>query len=56
MSDSKYITKYTKDHIRRFEIKLSKKYDADVIDWLESKQNINQYIKQLILKDKKSAD
>ena len=53
--NSEYITKYIKQNVRRFEIKLSKKNDADLIEWLESQGNVNQYIKNLIIKDKKSG-
>lgn len=54
--NSDYITKYIKTNIRRFEIKLSKKYDAELIDWLESKENITDYIKNLIINDKKGGN
>lgn len=52
---SEYIVQYTKTNIRRFEIKLSKKYDKEVIDWLESQPNVNQYIKNLVSKDMKKS-
>lgn len=51
--NSAYITNYIKKNIRRFELKLSKKNDKDLIDWLEEKDNINEYLKALILQDKK---
>ncbi len=48
-------TSYTIDYIktkqRQFMFKLSKLYDTEMIEWLESKENINAYIKELIKKD-----
>ena len=57
MSNSGYVTKYIKNNIRRFELKLSKKNDAEIIKYLESKPNTNKYLKELILEDiKKGGD
>ena len=55
MSKSAYITKYIKANLRRFEIKLNKNTDADLIAWLEGKKPLNQYIKNLIEQDKKKS-
>lgn len=54
-NNSKYITNYIKNNVRRFEIKLSKKTEKEIIIWLENKENINEYIKSLIIKDKKES-
>lgn len=51
--NSSYITKYIKENIRRFEFKMSKKTDKELIEWLEAQPNKNEYIKSLILADKK---
>lgn len=55
MSKSEYITKYIKDNLRRFEIKLNKNTDADLIAWLNRQKPVNQYIKNLIEQDKKKS-
>lgn len=55
MSNSGYVTKYIKNNIRRFELKLSKKNDAEIIKHLESKPNTNKYLKELILEDIKKG-
>lgn len=52
---SEYITKYIKNNIRRFEIKLSKKTENDIIAHLQAQPNVNQYIKELIIKDIKKG-
>ena len=55
MSKSAYVISYIKNNVRRFEIKLSRKNDAELISWLESKENVNDYIKKLIAQDKKGG-
>ena len=47
----KYITKYQKANTTQVNVRLSKKYDADIIDWLDSKEAKATYIKQLIRED-----
>jgi len=52
-----YLVNYTKNNIKRFELKLSRKNDAAIIEHLSKKPNVNQYLKQLIEKDiKKGTD
>lgn len=55
MSNSGYITKYIKNNVRRFELKLSKKNDAELIEHLQKQPNTNKYLKELILKDIKKG-
>ena len=43
--------KYIKEHYRRFGLKLHKTYDPEMIAFLESKDNLQQYLKELIKKD-----
>lgn len=50
---NEYLTNYIKTNIRRFEIKLSKIYDPDIIKWLESQKNLTEYIKNLVIEDMK---
>ena len=47
----KYITKYQKANTAQVNVRLSKKYDADIIAWLNSKDAKATYIKQLIRED-----
>lgn len=55
MGRVKYITNYIKTHSRRFELKLSKEKDVEIIAHLENQSNVNQYIKQLIVEDMKKG-
>ena len=51
-----YITKYQKEHTTQVNVRLSKKYDKDIIEWLDGlldREDIGKatYIKQLIRLD-----
>lgn len=53
----KYITKYQKENTTQINVRLSKKYDTDIIEWLNLLGEIDNgigkatYIKQLIRDD-----
>lgn len=52
---TKATIKHNHEKVRRFSMNLSP-VDADMIKWLESKDNITGYLKQLVRKDmEKSA-
>lgn len=46
---------YKKETYERLYVRLSKKYDADIIEWVNSKSNKRQYILNLIRKDIESS-
>ena len=50
---NKAVAKYEKK-LRRYVLKLSK-VDKDLIEFLDSKENINGYLKELIRKDKEKG-
>ncbi len=50
-----YLVNYTKNNIKRVELKLSKKNDAEIIEHLAKKPNVNSYLKQLIENDIKKS-
>ena len=49
----KYIEKYQKENTIQVNLRLSKKYDADIIEWLNALQTKGKatYIKELIRED-----
>lgn len=49
----KYITKYQKENTTQVNVRLSKKYDADIIEQLDKLEDTGKatYIKELIRKD-----
>ena len=46
-----YNAKYIKENQRQFMLKVNKLLDPEMVTWLESKDNIQQYLKQLIRED-----
>lgn len=50
-AQTKAVTKYIKEHTRRFTIQLNKQTDADMIAHLESVGNVTAYIKGLVAED-----
>ena len=46
-----YNAKYIKENQRQFMLKVNKLLDPEMVAWLESKDNIQQYLKQLIRED-----
>jgi S-adenosylmethionine:tRNA-ribosyltransferase-isomerase (queuine synthetase) len=48
-----YITRYQKANTTQINVRLSKKYDADIINWLNSLGDLGKatYIKKLIRED-----
>ena len=57
----KYIAKYQKENTVQINLRLSKKYDADIIEWLNALDEVGAmgkatYIKRLIRADMDDAD
>jgi hypothetical protein len=50
-AQNKATTQYVKKHMRRFTLQCHKEYDADVIAFLESKDNYNGYLKELLRRE-----
>ncbi len=48
---SKYTQQYIKDNIRQIRLTLNQKTEQDLIDWMESQENKQGYLKALIRAD-----
>lgn len=48
---AKRVVKHMKEHYRKFEIRLHTERQKDIIEYLEQKENKQQYITDLIRKD-----
>ena len=46
-----YIAKYQKEHMKKVSLLFNKNTDAELISYLETKENKTGYIKSLIYKD-----
>lgn len=47
--------KWDKTNIRRVVLKLVRTTDADILEWMESKDNMQGYLKNLIREDMKRS-
>ena len=48
MSKKDYDLKYQKENVKRIYLTLNKEHDKDIIEWLESVDNVNGTIKQVL--------
>lgn len=55
MGRTEYIINYVKKNICRYELRLNKNKDSDLIEYLNSQPSINGYLKQLIENDLKKG-
>ena len=46
-----YRIDYVRQNQRQFMLKVNRKIDPDMVDWLESKENVQAYLKELIRAD-----
>ena len=46
-----YDAEYTKKYLKQYILRVSRKTSQNVIDWLSSKENVNDYIKSLVEAD-----
>ncbi|WP_282191912.1 hypothetical protein [Adlercreutzia caecimuris] len=49
------VTKYIKNNMRQFVLRFHREKEAEEIAFLESKENVTQYIKQLIRDDMRKS-
>lgn len=50
-----YDNKYIREHYKHYGLRLSIENEKDIIDYLDRQKNKNEYIKQLIVADKKNS-
>ena len=53
MANMEYFNKYEKDNLRQIRLKINRKTEPELLEWIEKKDNIQGYIKRLILEDMK---
>ena len=51
MSNMEYLNQYEKENLRQIRLKLNRKTEPKMIEWLEKQENIQGYIKRLIRED-----
>ena len=51
MAQKEYMASYEKENLRQIRLKINRKTEPDILEWIEKKDNIQGYIKKLILQD-----
>jgi hypothetical protein len=51
MANMEYLNKYEKENIRQIRLKINRKTEPELLEWLEKRGNIQGYIKRLIRDD-----
>ena len=49
-----YLAEYVKKNQRQFMLKVNRIHEPEMVEWLESKDSIQAYLKELIRKDMKA--
>ena len=45
------VNKYIKENQRLFRVKVNRRTEPELLDWLQRKENVQGYVKQLIIQD-----
>lgn len=48
MANNEYLNQYEKENIRQIRLKINRKTEPDLLEWIEKQPNIQGYIKCLI--------
>ena len=51
MGQTEYLAKYEKEYLRQIRLKINRKTEPELLEWIEKQDNIQGYIKRLILED-----
>lgn len=46
-----YLAQYEKENLRQIRLKINRKTEPELLEWIEKQENIQGYIKSLILED-----
>ena len=53
MANTEYLAQYEKENLRQIRLKINRKTEPELLEWVEKQGNIQGYIKQLIREDMK---
>ena len=51
MIHKEYMANYEKENLRQIRLKINRKTEPELLEWMEQQENIQGYIKDLIQKD-----
>ena len=53
MANMEYLNNYEKENLRQIRLKINRKTEPELLEWIEKQDNIQGYIKKLIMNDLK---
>ena len=56
MAQTEYMANYEKENLRQIRLKINRKTEPELLEWIEKQDNIQGYIKRLILEDMAMAE
>ena len=56
MANTEYLAQYEKENLRQIRLKINRKTEPELLAWIEKQDNIQGYIKRLILEDMAMAE
>ena len=56
MANTEYLAQYEKENLRQIRLKINRKTEPELLEWIEKQDNIQGYIKELIRKDMEQAE
>ena len=51
MGQTEYLARYEKENLRQIRLKINRKTEPELLEWIEKQDNIQGYIKRLIQED-----
>ena len=51
MNNAEYLAQYEKENLRQIRLKINRKTEPELLEWIEKQDNIQGYIKRLIMED-----
>ena len=51
MANTEYLAQYEKENLRQIRLKINRKTEPELLAWIEKQDNIQGYIKRLIMED-----
>ena len=51
MANMEYMNAYEKENLRQIRLKINRKTEPEMLEWIEKQDNIQGYIKRLIMED-----
>ena len=51
MANMEYMNQYEKENLRQIRLKINRKTEPELLEWIETQENIQGYIKRLIMED-----